>query len=221
MKRLLVSALAVVAVLLGTPALAAGPQTIVIGLDLSISNPLVKDDAYAARVGARIAQDLQGLPLRSRVILRTFGNYDAGANALKIDQAITTHAKPQNVAVAVAQLIGNVPKLVREKKLVAQGKTNIIPFMETMSQVVDCKGSQVRVILATDGFEDSEYAKLTRYGGKLPKPSQPLYPGCQEMLILGLGTGANSPAATKRLREQWSAWAKEAGFKRFSGLYDW
>ena len=114
-------------------------------------------------MGARVAQELQALPLKSRVLVRTFGNYDSSSNTLKIDQVITTQAKPQNVAVAVATLISNVPKLVREKKLSAQGKTNIVPFLETMSDVIDCKASDVRVILATDGFEDSEYARLTRY----------------------------------------------------------
>ena len=223
MKRFLALAYFAPALIFATaPAYAASqPQTILIGLDLSMSNPLVKDDAYAARVGARIAQELQALPLKSRVLVRTFGNYDSSANALKVDQTITTHAKPQNVAVAIATLISNVPKLVREKNLSAQGNTNIVPFLETMSEVVSCKGSQVKVILATDGFEDSEYATLTRYGGKLPMPKQTLYPGCKEMLILGLGTSAKSPAATKRLRAQWSQWAQAAGFRKFTGLYDW
>jgi len=221
MKCLLAMLACLVSVAFAGTAQAAGPQTIIIGLDLSLSTPLITDDAYAARVGARVAQDLQTLPLRSRVILRTFGSYDVTVNALKVDQTITAHAKPQNVAVAVASLISSVPRLVREKKLVAQGMTNIVPFLETMSQVVDCEGSQVTLILATDGFEDSDYARLTRHGGKLPMPAKPLYPGCHEMLMLGIGTGVNSPATTKRLREQWSAWALAAGFERFTGLYDW
>lgn len=64
------------------------PQTIVIGLDLSKSNPLIKDEAYAARAGARTAKELVALPLKSRVMLRTFGSYDATANGLKVDQVI-------------------------------------------------------------------------------------------------------------------------------------
>ena len=196
------------------------PKIYVIGLDLSKSNPLVRDKGYAARVAARTAEELVALPLKSRVMLRTFGSYDGGANSLKIDQVISSHARPDMVAKGIAILIANVPKLVDEGKLKTQSKTNIVPFLDTMSQVVDCMQSDVHVILLTDGFEDSEYAHLTRYGGKLPAPAQPTYKGCSELLILGLGQGG-SPSATKRLRASWRAYAEAAGFLKFYGLYDW
>ena len=196
------------------------PQTIVIGLDLSKSNPLVKDEAYAARAAARTARELLALPLRSRVMLRTFGSYGGGANGLKVDQVISARAKPQAVAEGIAAIIAHVPKLVAEGKLEAQGKTNIVPFLETEAEIVDCKAGEVRVILLTDGFEDSYYATLTRHGGKLPAPD-PIYQGCDELMILGLGQGGGSPAATKHLRAAWSAYAEKAGFRRFTGLYDW
>ena len=139
---------------------ASRPQTYVIGLDLSQSNPLVKDRAYAARAAARAAKEIAALPLKSRVMLRTFGSYDTSANGLKIDQVISSHARPEAVAQGIAQIIANVPKLVAEGKLTAQGKTNIVPFLDTMSQVVDCAASDVHVVLLTDGFEDSEYAPI-------------------------------------------------------------
>ncbi|HEY4345595.1 MAG TPA: hypothetical protein VGN05_14695 [Parvibaculum sp.] len=197
------------------------PQTYVIGLDLSKSNPLVKDDGYAARAGARAAKELVALPLKSRVMLRTFGSYDASANGLKVDQVISSHARPDAVAQGIAALIANVPRLVREGKLKAQGKTNIVPFLDTMAEVVDCRTTQVHVVLLTDGFEDSEYAKLTRAGGKLPAPETAAYEGCDELLILGLGQGGGSPSATARLRKEWQAYAVKDGFGRFNGLYDW
>lgn len=198
-----------------------GPKTFVIGLDLSKSNPLVKDDGYAARAGARAAKDIVALPLKSRVMLRTFGSYDASANGLKVDQLISSHARPEAVAQGIAALIANVPKLVRDGKLKAQGTTNIVPFLDTMAEVVDCSASEVHVVLLTDGFEDSEYAKLTRHGGRLPAPETPAYQGCEELLILGLGQGGGSPSATAHLREEWRAYAGKAGFRHFTGLYDW
>jgi len=198
-----------------------GPKTYVIGLDLSKSNPLVRDEGYAARAAARTAKEIASLPLKSRVMLRTFGSYDGSANGLKIDQVISSHARPEAVAKGIATIIASVPKLVSEGKLKVQGKTNIVPFLDTMSQVVDCEQSDVHVILLTDGFEDSEYAHLTRYGGKLPLPSQPAYQGCDELLLLGLGQGGGSPSATKRLRASWKAYAAAAGFQHFYGLYDW
>lgn len=207
--------------LLVSPALAGeAPRTVVIGLDLSQSNPLVRDEAYAARVAARTAQELQALPPKSRIMLRTFGSYDGGANALKVDQVISAKAKPQAVAEGIAAIVANVPKLVAEGKLVAQPKTNIVPFLETEALIVDCKAGDVRIILLTDGFEDSEYATLTKRGGRLPVPA-PIYDGCAELLILGLGQGGGSPAATAHLRAEWTAFAEKAGFRRFTGLYDW
>jgi hypothetical protein len=215
---LAVSAIAAVV----APAFAAEvPETVVIGLDLSQSNPLVKDDAYAARVGARTAQELLALPLKSRVMVRTFGSYDGSENGLKVDQVISAHAKPQSVAEGVAELIAHVPALVRAGKLKSQGMTNIVPFLDTMAEVVDCKASDVRVILVTDGFEDSEYAHLTRHGGHLPAPAAANYEACDGLTILGLGQGSGSPSATVHLRKEWKAYAGKAGFRRFTGLYDW
>lgn len=192
-----------------------------IGLDLSKSNPLVSDEGYAARAGARAASEIVALPPRSRVMLRTFGSYDGSANGLKVDQVISSHARPEAVAQGVATLIANVPKLVHEGKLKAQGKTNIVPFLDTMAEVVDCDASDVHVVLLTDGFEDSEYARLTRRGGKLPAPQTANYKGCDELLILGLGQGGGSPSATRHLREEWRVYAAKAGFRHFTGLYDW
>lgn len=195
------------------------PQTVIIGLDMSKSNPLVEDKAYAARVAQRTAAEIDHLPLKSRVMLRTFGSYDTSANALKIDEVISSRSKPQAVAEGISAIIGAVPRLIEEGKLQSQGYTNAVSFLETMSQLVDCDASEVHVILLTDGFEDSEYAKLAN-GGSLPAPER-LYPGCTELTMLGLGQGGGSPTATKRLREQWAQWAKAAGFETFTGLYDW
>lgn len=197
------------------------PKTIVIGLDLSKSNPMVQDDAYAARAGAKAAEGLIDLPLKSRVLLRTFGSYEVTANGLKIDQRISSQAKPAAVAEGIATIIAKVPELVRSGKLKAQSKTNIVPFLETMSEVVDCQSDDVSVILLTDGFEDSEYAHLTAHGGHLPAPDSAIYAGCKNLTILGIGQGGGSPSATQALRAQWRDWAKAAGFAHFTGLYDW
>lgn len=220
--RLSLSAAALALVLAASGAQAqevARPQTVIIGLDMSKSNPLVEDKAYAARVAKRTASEIDHLPLKSRVMLRTFGSYDTSANALKIDEVISSRSKPRAVAEGMSAIIAAVPRLIEEGKLQAQGYTNAVSFLETMSQLVDCETSDVHVILLTDGFEDSEYAKLSS-GGSLPAPER-LYPGCAELTMLGLGQGGGSPTATKRLRDQWAGWAKTAGFEKFTGLYDW
>lgn len=195
------------------------PQTVIIGLDLSKSNPLVDDAAYAARVASRLTQEIDKLSVRSRVMVRTFGAYDSGANPLKVDEVISARARPESVAEGISSLVAALPQLVAEGKLKAQDWTYIVSFMETMSHQVDCAAGDVRVILLTDGFEDSEQARMLR-GGSLPKP-EPYYQGCTELMMLGVGQGGGSPAVTKRAREQWERWAQAAGFQRFTGLYDW
>ncbi|GAK44476.1 conserved protein [Tepidicaulis marinus] len=200
---------------------ADGARQILVGLDLSKSNPLITDAGYAARVAARLGEELDALPLRSRVMVRTFGVYDASSNHLKIDQVISARARPEDVAEGIQTLVANLPALVKEGKLEAQMKTNIVPFLDTMAQVVDCKAMPTTVVLLTDGAEDSDYGKLTKWGGKLPVPQEAHYEGCEELVILGLGQGFNSPKTTARFRTAWQAYAEGAGFKSFTGLYDW
>lgn len=203
------------------PAKGAAPRQIVIGLDLSKSNPLVSDGGYAARVAERLSGELLALPIRSRVIVRTFGVYNATSNHLKIDQTISGRARPEDVADGISKLVANLPALVSQGKLKAQMKTNIVPFLETMSHVVDCSAMATKVILLTDGAEDSEYGKLTRRGGSLPAPRQRLYDGCDQLQVLGIGQGFNSPKTTAHFQKAWKGWSQGAGFETFIGLYDW
>lgn len=199
----------------------AAAPVLVIGLDLSKSNPMVTNDDYARRVADRVAPMVEAMPLRGRVMVRSFGSYDATSNTLRIDQVLSARAKPADFARGLSTLISGVPKLVRDGKLVAQNKTNILPFLQTMSQVVDCKEQPVTFVLLTDGVEDSEYARLKNASATLPAPEHQRFEGCADLQILGLGQGLNSPKATERLRTTWSGWADGAGFQNFVGLYDW
>lgn len=194
---------------------------LVIGLDLSKSNPMVTNDDYARRVADRVAPMVEGLPLRARVMVRSFGSYDATSNTLRIDQVLSARSKPEDFARGLKTLITGVPKLVRDGKLVAQNKTNILPFLQTMSQVVDCEAGPVTYVLLTDGVEDSEYARLKNARATLPAPEHARFQGCADLQILGLGQGLNSPKTTERLRTTWTGWAEAAGFANFDGLYDW
>ena len=193
---------------------------LVIGLDLSKSNPLVTSETFASQVAARLGAEIRGLPIRSKITVRSFGAYDTSSNSLRIDQVISGRARPDDVAEGIEALVANLPRLVREGKLEAQMKTNIVPFLETMSAGVDCN-RPTRIVLLTDGAEDSELGRLTRSGGRLPSPREGSFAGCDELLMLGLGRGFDSPSTTERFRAAWAGWADGAGFDRFTGLYDW
>ncbi len=198
----------------------SAPPHLVIGLDLSKSNPLISSEVFAAQVAARVGDEIRGLPIRARVTVRSFGVYDTSSNTLRIDQVISGRARPGDVADGIQALVANLPRLVREGKLKAQMKTNIIPFLETMSDGLDCS-HPTRIVLLTDGAEDSELGRLTRSGGRLPEPRAGAFAGCDELVMLGIGRGFNSPSVTQRFRAAWSEWAEGAGFDRFTGLYDW
>lgn len=199
------------------------PRTVVIGIDLSSSNPLIRDDGFAGRVAARVQPLIAGLAPRSRVMLRSFGSYNSAANnALTLDILIAPKtARAEDIARLVSGVIGGLPKMVRDGRVQVQNATNIVPFLLNISKNVDCRAMPVHVILATDGVEDSQVANLARRNATLPAPPSAPFPGCEELMILGIGRGLNSPGDTERLFGEWQFWSQAAGFRRFTGLNDW
>jgi hypothetical protein len=197
------------------------PQRIVIGLDLSRSNPLIADPAFAARVSVRIAGIVRDLGFASEVHVRTFGNYDATSNNFAYDVVLSVRNRPENVAAEIQRLVGGTPLLVKTGKWRAQENTNIVAFLDNVSHSIGCADMPTTIILASDGLEDSDYARLIHAGSQLPAPDGKPFAGCAELKILGLGQGAGSPRLTTRLRGEWSSWARAAGFAQFVGLNDW
>lgn len=196
------------------------PERLVIGLDLSRSNPLIADPGFAARVADRIATDVSHLGFASEVHIRTFGNYDPDSNTFAYDVVLSVRARPEAVAQEVRKLIANTPYLVRTGKWRAQKNTNIIAFLDNVAHGIGCQGMPTTVILASDGIEDSGYARLDR-GDSLPAPEGHPFEGCHAFDIYGLGQGTGSPKTTTRLRAEWSRWSRAAGFAEFEGLNDW
>ncbi len=197
------------------------PRRVVIAIDLSKSNPLIDNPDFAAKVADRVGDEIRGLGFASEVHVRTFGNYDAGSNNFHYDVQISVRNRPEVVAADVEKLIAGTPALVRQGKWQAQGHTNILAFMDNVSNSIGCSGVPTTIILASDGIEDSEYARLGRDGAHLPAPDGRPFAGCTDLQILGLGEGDRSPSETVRLRGEWNRWSHAAGFARFQGLNDW
>jgi hypothetical protein len=197
------------------------PRRIVIAIDLSKSNPLIDSPAFAAKVADRVGDEIRGLGFASEVHVRTFGSYDASSNNFHYDVQISVRNRPENVAASVEKLISGTPMLVHEGKWQAQDHTNILAFLDNVSNAIGCSGLPTTIILASDGVEDSEYVRLGRANAHLPSPDGKPFAGCSDLQILGLGEGDRSPSETVRLRGEWNRWAHEAGFRRFQGLNDW
>ena len=197
------------------------PKRIIIGLDISKSNPLVDNDQFADKVAVRISNIVKGLGMASEVHVRTFGSYDASSNNFYYDALISSRNRPEHVAAEIQKLIAGTPLLVRSGKWRSQDNTNILAFLDNQSQSIGCAGMPTTVILASDGIEDSEYTRLEHRDAHLPAPDGRPFRGCVEMQILGIGEGTSSPMETTRLRAEWSRWAQAAGFGHFLGLNDW
>jgi hypothetical protein len=196
------------------------PERVIIGLDLSKSNPLIDDPAFAARVGQRIAAIVRNLGFASEVHIRTFGSYDPSSNNWGYDTVLSVRARPDQVAAEIQKLIAGTPRLVASGRWRSQQKTNILAFLDNSVRAFGCGGMPTTIILASDGIEDSEYARLA-HGDNLPTPDRRLYRGCTKLAIYGIGQGTGSPVLTAHLRSQWDIWARTAGFARFEGLNDW
>jgi hypothetical protein len=196
-------------------------RRLVIGLDLSKSNPMINDAAYSMKVARRVSSLIKELGFRSEVYVRTFGSFGGDENTLQLDQVVSSRNRPELLAKNIELLISGTPTLVSRGTWQPQDRTNIIGFLENMAQVVDCSNMSTTYVLASDGIEESEYANMKRQSASLPVPSGNQFAGCDELLILGLGQGTDSPSETARLRQEWTQWAQSAGFKRFSGLNDW
>jgi len=204
----------------GQPQQVLHPQRIIIGLDLSRSNPLIDDPAFAARVALRIAGIVRNLSFASEVHVRTFGSYDPSSNNFAYDTVLSVRSRPEEVAAEIDRLIANTPRLVASGKWRPQQRTNILAFLDNVERGIGCGGMPTFIVLASDGIEDSDYARLNR-GDHLPMPEGAGFRGCRELAIYGLGQGAGSPRLTTHLRSEWSNWAQQAGFARFEGLNDW
>jgi len=199
------------------------PTTLVIGVDLSQSNPLVRDDGFASRVADRVRPMILGMAPRSRVVLRSFGSYDENSKGtLSLDIVIAPKtARAEDISQLVGQAIAGIPNMIRSGRLRAQPDTNIVPFLMNMSRVTNCSEMPTFYVLASDGVEDSQVANLSRRGASLPAPAVAPFPGCEQLQILGIGRGLKSPADTERLIGEWQFWSQRAGFKSFIGLNDW
>ncbi len=204
----------------------AVPIRLVIGLDLSKSNPLTENQAYAGKLADFVAEEIDGLRLGAEVQIRTFGVSDATRNTLRIDEQVTLRNPPSAISAAVKKLVSSIPALVSSGRLEAQDATNIVGFLRTSVQSIGECQTPTRFILLTDGLEDSEYGRLTGSGGALTspvfKPPKDKRYKCDELLFLGIGQGLASQSERDRLAQIWREWvAHSAPFKAFTPLQDW
>jgi len=197
------------------------PYRVVIGLDVSVTSPLVRSQAFAAAAGDRAVQEFEAAPPRSVISLRTFGDYSAVANPVRLDRTISARQPLARVQGTMEAIIAGVPQLIADDQITIQEETHVLGFLENMAAAVNCDEERTVIVLVTAGLETSARAQLTQPGSTLPEPAPRLFENCDRLVMLGLGQGLGSPREAARVREAWAAWSREAGFLEFVGLNDW
>jgi len=199
--------LSVAAMLLATtPAYA---ETIIVGLDVSASNPLIAESGYAADKGRQIADEIRKLSIGDTVIVETFGAHGS-TSTTRLTVPLSNRIRPDKAAAYVQGFIGKLPQLVKAGKLRPAGETNIVSFLRTRAGRYGCDNT--RYIVVTDGRESSDVvdeAALMSGRASLPTPSQPWLSRCHVRLI-GVGQGVPSQVSF-RLVQQWQNHLKSAG----------
>ncbi len=155
---------------------------------------MIDNPPFAAKVAAHVANEVRSLGFASEVHVRTFGNFDASSNTFAYEHD-DLHPR------AARSGGGGNPEADRGARQrwssVANGcrrnNTNIIAFLDNAVLSIGCSGMPTTVILASDGIEDSEYARLDREDSRLPSPDGHPFSGCAELQILGVGSGHAQP----------------------------
>lgn len=200
---------------------AAQDNSVIVLLDLSGSTAHIISASFAAKAGAYVAREVAGLPLGSRVSLRTFGLADAKANGLALDYTLTKRlgSKPREVATKLSMVLAAVPKLAASGKLKVQDRSQIIRALYDLSSLV--KGCDARLIIISDMLEyspDANCYRLATYNsGGLPAPPAGLLAKAR-VAAVGCGYGLKTAAQSRRLQELWSRWFEQAGAAEFVAI---
>jgi len=190
-------------------AVPANAETLVVGLDVSSSNPLILDSRYAADKGNQIAQEVNRLAVGDTVVVETFGAHGSASTA-RLSITLSNRIRPDKAAAYVRAFVAKLPGLVSTGKLQPAGETNIVSFLRTRAGRYGCTASHYVVV--TDGRESSDVVDeqaLMDGRATLPAASSRWLNGCR-VRLLGVGQGVPSRVSF-RLAQQWQSHLRSAG----------
>ena len=185
----------------------ARPAHVMVALDISNSNPVVRSVDHASRLARDVEKLFPKLGKGAIVSMMTFGLYDVTQNRI-VDIPVSTRARPKKVKRSILGQIVTIPRLVEDGKLTPHSKTNIIGALEDIARSVNCRSHDVTIILLTDGRENSSY------GASPPKKIPRHFSPCGSLTMLGVS--GSSPEETAKLIDGWKKWALKAGYAKFS-----
>ncbi|MCY7297388.1 hypothetical protein [Alteromonas sp. a30] len=193
--------------LLATLLLSASAQSaqLTIAVDLSGSNPFLKDERASKGAAYYASQHVSQLSTGDSVVLQSFGSLQSFDNFEALQVTLTRKNQKQ----LVKGIQSKLTTLASQAK--EQGSTNLIAYFGRNDFGCEQTGSTVLVL--TDGIEASEYVdpnKLLAGEVSLPSPNtfaQDNLKGCT-VIFYGLGIGRHDSEMV-RLREAWSEYFKQ------------
>jgi len=133
-----------------TPADVADPIILVVGLDLSSSNPLIAPNSDLRAKAAKWVQEmiagtadqlLPPLPVGSMILVRTFGDADPTHQGLlefeKLKSIIIVDRNTRPIAAKrIGEIIANVPQSMAKSGIKPQGATYVVGFLADVAREV-------------------------------------------------------------------------------------
>lgn len=180
-------------------------KTLTIGIDLSGSNPLLSDPAFAVNAARFAADKVSALKNGDVLQLMRFGARTSTENLQTQRIVISGRNRPKKMAKQVEAYIRTLPKQLNK----GQPSTNLVTWLEFTNDF-NCN-EQSTVLAITDGLESSSVisAKAFITGSKsLPTPDVDLT-GCK-VIFYGLGAGLEF-TAIKHIRKGWTDYLGKSG----------
>ena len=192
------------AMAIGGLSLPASATTLTVGMDLSLSNPLVKDKTFTQQAATYVSDHVAALKRGDTVRIKSFGARDNAANLTSKSLTIKRHGA-KKAAKAVAQAVYDISQNADN----AQTSTNIVAWLEFND--FDCANGG-KIIVLTDGIEASSYVSpndLLEGKKGLPEPDEYTeLSGC-DVTFYGLGVGWQAQHV-KHIRKAWREYFEKA-----------
>ena len=190
----------------------ANAQNLTIGLDLSLSNPLVADPSFSKEALEFIAEHIEPMKAKSQVKIKLLGARD-NTTVIKTK---TFKIKRRGQAKTLKEVAAYILRQSQDKSKFQQA-TNLVSWLEFN----DFKCAQGgKVIVVTDGIEASEYVSGQDFiTGKrdLPKPDKHHKLKDCDVYFYGVGVGRLAKE-TKIIRDAWINYFEQAGVKSFTAI---
>ena len=178
-------------------------KTIHVGLDLSGSNPLVANTAYARQAASYVRSRIETLEVGENVHMNIFGALGLENSLYSYNAKVTRRVSSESVGREAERLVTGIASGAFDP----QGQTNILFYLEFTP--FDCASGD-EIIVVTDGIESSSAidssGDLLEFGTGLPAPFKPGFLSGCTITFYGVGKTDRGSLPLLQVRNIQSAW---------------